>query len=614
MAELERFFRELQRRRVFRVAFVYGAVAFIVWQAAEIAVPALDLPGWSLTLVVLLTLLGFPIALSLGWAFDITSAGVLRTESAESVAPRLRRVPGWLRRAELVVLVLAALFLLVWWPFEKPDQLSAFSEVNFLDSMAVLPIENRTGEASMGYLCAGTAEEIVGQLKRAGSIKIIDPYSVERLLALSLTTRQLADSLGVAKLIRGSLYRSEHGVRLNMLVSDGRSGDLLTMGRYQVDPSRGFEAAATEFADEFVGELLRGSSIRLASSRDIPNPQGPGYESYLVGKTGVARRTPEGLARAREAFEDALRRDPQYALAFSGLARVYVLADVYHYGLGGDGYEAVGLALAYANRAVELEPHLADAYSARALVGRKSFAPAAAVVADCERAVELEPAAADGLSWCAPALSRRGDADAGFRAAEQATALDPQAAGRRTALAWVALSLERYSRAASEARMAWQLEPEMMLPRAVAAWALLLGGEPDRCVELELGPHAVVRATCLHSLGRRSEAQAIVDSVVTVLKTETLSDTVFNEVVRAQDLAAYYGWTGDPRQSLEWLRRAYELSPSGVEPRVLGSALFDRVRDDPAFARAVEEIHSEIWPRVLAAGEAAYRQRVAPSP
>ncbi len=148
-----------------------------------------------------------------------------------------------------------------------------------------------------------------------------------------------------------------------------------------------------------------------------------------------------------------------------------------------------------------------------------------------------------------------------------------------------------------------------MLPREIEARALLLAGDAERCARLDLGPHAVARATCLYELGRRQEAKTIVDSVVTALNTGTLVDTVFSEVARVGDLAVHYAWLGDPAQSHVWLKRAYELSPTGVEARELTSALFDRVREDRTFRREVERIQAETWEKVRAAGQAAYEKR-----
>ncbi len=493
--------------------------------------------------------------------------------------------------------------LALWHPWSR-DPLAPFANLRFVDSVAVLPIENRTGDPGLTQLSAGITDEVVGRLKRVGVIKVSDPYSVEALVALQLTARQLADSLGVEKLVVGSLYQTADGVRLNTRVSNGRSGAILSTGRYEWNLEYGYEAAlnlAQAFVDDYLGRLFV-----AVPEPGPPTPYGPGHESFLVGRSWLGRRTADGLARARAAFSQAIALDSTYADAYSGLSNVYALSLAYRYRIGVDGYRAAGLALGLANRAIALDPNLASGYTARGYLASRSFAPVPQVASDCRKAIDLEPGAADVLSWCARVLTRRGQVDAAFRVAEQAIALDPQNAGRRLALAYDALALGRYDRAAREARLAGELEPDLMLPRAIEARAHLLAGRAARCAAMELGPHAGIRATCLHELGREAEAAAIVDSLLTVLETGEPKNTLYTEVIRAEDLATYYARLGDPLKSLGWVVRAYELSPSGVEPRVLESALFDRVREDPEFSREVARLRDGIWERVRRESRAIY--------
>jgi TolB-like protein/tetratricopeptide (TPR) repeat protein len=494
-------------------------------------------------------------------------------------------------------IILAAIVLLLWQPWQSRDPLAAFADIRFIDSVAVLPVENRTGDPAMGNLCSGITEEMVGRLKQAGSIKVSDPYSVQSLLAQGLTTRDLADSLAVEKLVFGSLYATQDGVRLNVRVADGTSGDVLSTQRYDWGAGDGFETALTLaqfFVDDYVASI---PLVTVPSPR--PTAQSSGHESYLVGRNWLGRRTAVGLERARAAFNRAIALDPGYAEAYSGLSNVYALSLAYRYEIGMDGYRVAGHALAMANRSIQLDPNSSSGYSARGYLASRSFAPVSQVASDCRRAIDLEPSAADVLSWCARVLNQRGDVEAAFRAAEQAIALDPQNAGRRLALAYDALALGRYQRAIREAALAHELEPGLMLPRAIEARARLLAGEAEECAAMELGPHAGIRAMCLHRLGRREEADGVVDSLVALLESGSLRDPVYTEVVRVEDLATYYAWIGDADAALRWVERAYELSPSGVEPRVLESALFQRVGEDSRFEREVARIRSGIWDRVI---------------
>jgi tRNA A-37 threonylcarbamoyl transferase component Bud32/tetratricopeptide (TPR) repeat protein/TolB-like protein len=545
-----------------------------------------------------------------------------------AVSPRLvRRKPGLLgllqamaqavrkRKGRSIVtfgMVAVLLLFLKFWEGAQPTPLGALAERSFQDSVAILPLEVLGGDPALLDLASMVLQDIVLRFKRSGVVNVREPYSVRKLDALGLTAGQIADTLKVDRLITGTLFSTGEGPGAKLVWTvqwqDVSTSTMVDARRYEADlpPS---QEAARSLAEAFVGDFLAIYPDKSGAGVQGPSLQGPGYDAYLVGANLLGRRTPAEMRRARESFELALQQDPRNAYALSGLSKYYALADVYRYRTGAEGYQTAGLAYAYARRAIELEPNLADGYTARSLMARRSFAPTSQVAKDCERAMELEPGGAESLAWCAQTLRLEGDDDQGFRAAEKAINMDPQNAGRRMSLAYIALAVGDFPRAGFEANLAWQLEPDMMAPRAVEAWALLLAGKPGDCASRELGPHAVLRATCLHEMGRQQEAAAIVDSVRSAVESGTVEDEVFNEVVRTGDLAIHYAWLGDQAESLRWLRRSYQLSPSGVDTRVLSSALFDKVRQVDGFEEELEEIQSGIWGRVEAAGAAAYRER-----
>lgn len=590
---------------------MYVLVALGVMEGADLIFPALSLPETAYRLVVVFLLLGFPIAVVFAWAFELGPEGVHRERPADEAArdavsgaggPAPRASPSRVRPGWAVVLI-AAILLLVWRPWREGggDSLAALAGSGFLDSVAILPVENRTGDSSLIHVAAGLTEEMVGRLKRLGRVKVIDPYSVERFVELRLTPPQIADSLGVEKLVFSALYREGDRLRLRVRATEAESGDVLWTERYEASERETF-AAAARLAEAFGQDYLE-HAPRLTASVTMSHPghETTSQRAYLLGKTWLGRRTAEGLSEAREKFEEAIALDPSNAEAHAGLSKAHALSLAYRYRWPLDGYETAGRALELATRAIEMEPELAAGYSARGYIATRSHAPADEVLPDCQEAIELAPGAADGLSWCARVLNQQGQVDAAFRAAEQAIAIDPQNAGRRLALAYEALSLGRAGRALSEARAARGLQPELMLPRVIEARALLLSGRAGECARMNLGPHDGIRAACLYELGRRAEAVALADSIARELSEGGVADSVYSDVVRAEDLATYYAWVGDVELALTWIDYAFALSPSGVEARVLDSALFAKVRADPAGRVEVERLRGQVWDRVEAA-------------
>ena len=184
---LRSFLAELKRRRVYRVAVVYAAVAFVVWQAAEIVVPGLNLPNWVLTLVIVLTALGFPIAVVLAWAFDITPAGIERTEG-EGLVEAVER--------------------------PSPPRLS----------VAVLPFENLSADPENEYFSDGVSEELLNTLARAPDLRVAARTSSFAFKGKAASIGEIGEALNVAHVVEGSVRRVGDRVRITAQLIDVADG------------------------------------------------------------------------------------------------------------------------------------------------------------------------------------------------------------------------------------------------------------------------------------------------------------------------------------------------------------------------------------------------------
>ncbi len=466
----------------------------------------------------------------------------------------------------------------------------------FQASIAILPLENRTGDTLFDTLGNGMTEELITRLSRIRGLKVISRQSVRELQGLSLTVAQVADTLDVDHLLQGTAFLHQDAARIQVRLLNVEEETEIWRNDYSVDRTNQMRAVE-DISEEVITALLE----------DVPtlflpvfprSTDSPGYVAYAAGSRLLNTRTRDGLIRAIDAFNSAIEADSSFALAWAGLSSSYALSITYRYDIGVDGYAASGFALSAAGEAVRLDPDLAEAFAARGYISSVALAPAQLVLEDFARALELQPNAPNVPAWYANLLVREGYFDQALAEAQRAVELDPLSPARRTGLAYEALRARDYGLAIDQARTARSLGKEVILPRAIQALALLLSGRAEECLEVDLGPHAGIRAMCLHDLGRVDQAETITDSLRATLQAGEQAHPDFTNVIPAGDLAAYLAWTGSPDRALPWVHRAFALSPSGIDPRVLESGVFERLLMNGQMRREVAEIRDRIWARV----------------
>ncbi len=480
----------------------------------------------------------------------------------------------------------------------------------FQASIAVLPLENRTGDTLFDTLGNGMTEELITRLSRIRGLKVISEQSVRELEGLDLSVAQVADTLDVDHLLQGTAFFHQDVARIQVRLLKVKEEVELWRNDYSIDRTNQMRAVE-DISDEVSAALLE-EVPTLSLRESLRATDSPGYVPYLAGSRLLNTRTRDGLIRAIDAFKSAISYDSIFALAHAGLSSAYALSITYRYDIGLDGYAAAGFALSAAGEAVRLDPELAEAYAARGYISSVALAPAQLVLEDFTRALELQPNAPNVPAWYANLLVREGYYDQALAEAQRAVELDPLSPARRTGLAYEALRARDYGLAIDQARTARSMGEEVILPRAIQALALLLSGRAEECLDVDLGPHAGIRAMCLHDLGRVEQAETIIDSLRATVQAGVQAHPDFTNAIPAGDLAAYLSWTGSPAQALPWVYRAYALSPSGIDPRVLESGVFGNLLADGQMRREVAEIRDRIWGRVqgeLVEADAGLRRR-----
>jgi len=519
-------------------------------------------------------------------------AAALNRPAAGPGTPSRRRVTTVAGIAALAAIALASLG--VWQPWRRaagPAPIRAD-----VASVAVLPFQNLTGNPGDAYLSDGMTEEVIGQLAQIRGLKVISRTSTEALKGARLTLRQIADTLGVRHILEGSVRHAGDRIRVAVDLIDATTDAHVWASRYDRDLTDVFRVQE-EIARHVADSLVSTVGVRPAMGH-VARPENPAaYEAYLSGRSLMYRRTREGLLGAIEQFERAIAQDSTYAPAYAGLASVYFLWVIYNY-TGKDFYEIYGRAVALTDRAVALDPELADGYAARGFSQLFAWSPADRIEPDFKRALDLRPSSANVHQWYAQLLSRERHHPQALAEMERAISLDPLAPGVRTGFSVVALAARRYDVAERESARAAAIEPSLVWALAQQGMGALMSGHPDRCIALSLGPFAGVRAMCLHALGRTREAAQLADSLRASITAGQGADSTFSPALAARGLAEYYAWIGDGKQSVAWLERAYEESPDGEDYRIIASGIYDKVRADPRFQAGLERARRKIYDRV----------------
>jgi TolB-like protein/Tfp pilus assembly protein PilF len=418
----KRFWDELLRRRVVRVALIYGAGAFAIAQAADLVLGAFDASHYT-RFVIGGLIAGLPLALVLAWVFDITPSGIQRTPP--------RADPDERRQA-------------------APER-----------SIAVLPFANLSHEAENEYFSDGLSEEIRNQLAKVPGLRVAARTSSFAFKGRHEDVREIGRRLNVATVLEGGVRKQDETVRIYVQLVSANDG-------YQIW-SENFERR--------LDDIFRLQSEVACAVTDAVSPRKPtetraapapatqsfdAYNLYLLGRHHFHKRTEAALQRARECFEEAIRIDPGFALAYSGMADACTLSSVGYYGNMPE-QESIDCALPAAQKAIELAPDLAEAHASLGLIYENKHDLESAE-RELSRALDLNPNYTMALVWHGLVLTAQGRyADAAARNRE-AFRLDPLSPIVNTNVGFDALRFGDLAESRTRFSAAMEIDPNFPVP------------------------------------------------------------------------------------------------------------------------------------------------------
>jgi TolB-like protein/tetratricopeptide (TPR) repeat protein len=402
------FVAELKQRKVVRVAMVYLVVAWVAIQAASIALPTFAAPAWALRVVILLFALGFPLALLLTWALDLTPAGV-------------RMATGKVGNKRIFAICAGLVVLALGWYFVGQPAWRGGAGMVPERSVAVLPFVNMSGDPKNEYFSDGLAETTLDMLAQVPDLKVIARTSSFAFKGKAQDMRHIGAALGAAHLLEGSVQQAGDTVRITVQLIRAADGSHLWSQHYDrplVDVFR--------IQDEIASHVVQALQVALPEPEQRRLARGPtrnvaAYREYLKGIALLPERRVPEMRQAARHFERAIALDPGYARAHVAAFDAYHLLDLYGRVSAAERTRAEG----YLARALVLAPDLGEAHIARGTLLETSASPDAAD-REYRRGLQLAPGYASGYQWYGEFLANvQGRFDEALPLFEKAVALDP---------------------------------------------------------------------------------------------------------------------------------------------------------------------------------------------
>jgi TolB-like protein/Tfp pilus assembly protein PilF len=559
------------------IGYAVGSVAVI--EAADLVVPRLGVSDSVITILLVLALVGFPIALVLAWFYDLTPDGVVRFDPASAPEQAGVRVPY--PAAVLSLLVVAGVG---WWlgsGRSDGHDASTVMSPGSSNSLAVLPFRDMSPSGDQRWLGEGLAEEILGGLARVPNLLVVarqSSFAME-----SATVAEIADRLGVTHVLSGSVRTEGNRARIRAQLTEVASERGLWSRDFQPELTSVLDAQE-EIARAVVDALeVELGAVGTAGIMSASTSDPVAHENYLRALRLWNRRSESDILSAIDHLGRAVGRDPDYAAAWAGLAYAYLVLPEYSPTV--DLQTTRAEATTAATRALEIDPDQPDALTAMGwvrMIHNYDWAAAERLIA---RALSLDQANVNALHWQSHVMSWSGRHESALSLARRATELDPLSAIMRQNLAFILMEAGEYEEALRQVDAALQSDPGFG-PSLQAIWNIntRVGRHAEAASALQrwlvrIGRDAAAAAELAREFGAARSAW------VEEGRPQTLPRDLMDRLRPGLEVAGQlYASVGDSQTTLELLERGYrERAGSRSLLSMEINPLYDFLRDDPTF-------------------------------
>ena len=583
------FLAELKRRNVYKVAVAYIVAGWALSQGIAQVLPVFDVPNWTIRLIVVLIIIGLPVALVLAWAFEITPEGIKRTEMADRMpAAAQRKKHTWIYIVVVGAIVSITLFFLGRYSAISGAPRHSEAATGIPEkSIAVLPFDNLSRDPDNAYFAEGVQDEILTRLAKVADLKVISRTSTQHFKSVPENLPQIAKQLGVTNILEGSVQKAKDQVRVNVQLINALTDAHLWAEIYDRKLTDLFSVEsdiAKTIADTLQAKLT-GSESTAMSNKPTENPEA--YELYLKGRFFWNKRTGQDLKTACDYFQQAIAIDPHYATAYAGLAESYILIPLFDAGSPQDYFPK---AKAAAERAIELQETSAEAHTALGLLLCFSDVNFAQSEKEFKRAIELNPNYATAHHWFGNALLvALGRFDEAISENERAVELDPLSLIINADLGSTFMMARQYDQAIAQLQRTLTLDNKFGYTHWNLGEALYLKGDKAAAIAeykkartLDDDPQIVAL------LGRAYADTGQKDQALELVRE--LEARARQQFVRGYLIALVYIGLGDKTKAIDCLEREY-LNHDNIDTAwIRADPMLDPLRGDPRFEALAEKI------------------------
>ena len=577
---MREFLKEIQRRNVSKVALVYVIAGWLTMQVVDVMFPALKLPEWLTSAVAAFLIIGFPFALILAWAFEMTPEGIKREKDVdrdESITPKTGQK---LNHAALIVLAIAVGFLLfdkfVLQPEPATHDEPVAAALDEKPSIAVLPFVNMSGDADNEYFSDGLSEELLNLLARIPQLHVAGRTSSFKFKDTNEDLRIIGDALNVRHVLEGSVRKSGARLRITAQLIDTDNGYHLWSDTYDRDLTDIFA-----IQDEIAGHVVEALKAHLLGAEVAVANQGTtnvdAYNEYLRGSYFLEHTSAENLEKATEAFEEAIRLDPGFARAYAALAIVQQqVFGGWAASSGGEFIENHEIMRGNVEKAVELAPDNPDALIAETMFALTANWDLPGALRISARAFELAPNDSVVLGWHSSNLLFTREYDEAARLALRAIDGDPLAPSNFRNLGDIYMAAGRCDEAIDAYQQALNMSPDSGRFYGRIARCRLFQGDLEGAKAFNAKePVDWVRETNeLIIMGRENPSDEWRAAIAAYEERYGFGNSY--------QMAEIYADAGDMDKTLEWLGHATRVRDPGG-PWALVMPFFEEAWKDPRF-------------------------------